>query len=70
LELIQERGWTKESNVNIFTSRDTISEVESEIITDLLGSRISMLNDKIIRFDGKRALLVTSNVKKFLILPK
>lgn len=54
----------------MFVLQEAFSENESEIIVRLLGPKIRELSGEVVRFEGKKMLLIISNIKKFLIMPK
>jgi hypothetical protein len=47
-----------------------LGEAEAELERRLLGARVCMIDPEVARCDGQQVLLITSNIKKFLILPK
>jgi hypothetical protein len=47
-----------------------MGEAEAEIARRLLGAKVCMIDPEVARCDGQQVLLITSNIKKFLVLPK
>jgi hypothetical protein len=47
-----------------------LGEAEAEIERRLLGVKVCMIDPEVARCDGQQVLLITSNIKKFLVLPK
>ncbi len=47
-----------------------MGEIEVELCRRLIGNKISYLDPEIARFDMNNLILISSNVKKFLVLPK
>jgi len=73
VEITQERAWNRESNVEMYMAKNTsqvMGEEEAEIARRLLGVKVSMIDPEVARCDGLQVLLITSNIKKFLVLPK
>jgi hypothetical protein len=77
IELTSERAWSRESNVEIFLAAtpnaECFSEREVEIFMKLIGNaKRASLDKNIVRFDNpnNKIMLVMSNIKKFLVLPK
>ena len=73
IELTQEKGWNRESNVEIYIARgasQVMDESEDELARKLLGGKVQLIDSDVARYDGKELLLISSNIKKFLVLPK
>jgi hypothetical protein len=75
IELTAENAWSRESNVEIYLAcapeSRQISEQESNLISQIIGNaRRAEMDREIVRFDGDKILLVMSNIKRFLVLPK
>jgi hypothetical protein len=47
-----------------------MSETEAELAIKLLGVKIHTIDPEVARYDGNQLLLVLSNIKKYLVLPK
>ena len=59
--------------MEIYMAKNTsqvMGEVEAEIARRLLGAKVCMIDPEVARCDGQQVLLITSNIKKFLVLPK
>lgn len=47
-----------------------MQEKERELIAAIIGEKRTEMDEKLIRFDGNKTLLIMSNIKRFLILPR
>ena len=72
-----ENAWSRESNVEMFLTSTPelshMSEREIELFIKLIGnSKRAHFDKNIVRFDeeSNKLLLVISNIKRFLVLPR
>jgi hypothetical protein len=75
--LNSENAWSRESNIEIFLTSTPdsthMSEREVELFMNLVGNAKRAHMDKnLVRFDenSNKLLLVISNIKRFLVLPR
>ena len=61
IELTQEKGWTKEANVEIYIATPAsqrMQEGEVELARSLLAGKMQLIDSEVARYDGKELLLI------------
>lgn len=56
VELITEKAWSKESNIEIFMAQNM--REESELLVKMLGYKVNELDKETVRIDGEKVLLI------------
>ncbi|TNV86907.1 hypothetical protein FGO68_gene4412 [Halteria grandinella] len=71
IEIVEEKGWSRESNIDIFIGAQLQSDAESQVVCGLMGMKVDQLDSQVVRVDGdSKVMLVKSNIKRFLVCPK
>lgn len=70
VELMQDKGWSRESNVQVLVVKEMEEDTEVALLIELLGPNILLLDKNIIRLEGRKGMFVVSNTKNYLIKPQ
>jgi len=70
VELMQDKGWSRESNVQVLVVKEMEDDTEVALLNELLGPNILLINKNIIRLEGRKGMFVVSNTKNYLIKPQ